>query len=152
MHGHPVPAVRDVSFSINPGESVALVGESGSGKSVAAQAIRGVLPNAAKIAAGQILGAGPQAQGQVVDSAALSPESNEMRQIRGGSISIIFQEPMTSLSPVHTIGDQISEALFLHRDYGRQEGLELTETMLGHVGFPHPKRALRMYPFELSGG
>ena len=75
-----------------------------------------------------------------------------MQSIRGGSISIIFQEPMTSLSPVHTIGDQISEALFLHRDASRVEGLKLTETMLRHVGFPDPARAMEMYPFELSGG
>ncbi len=75
-----------------------------------------------------------------------------MQSIRGGSISIIFQEPMTSLSPVHTIGDQISEALFLHREASRQEGLKLTETMLRHVGFPDPDTAMEMYPFELSGG
>src|SRR5210317_1353621 len=75
-----------------------------------------------------------------------------MLAIRGGSISIIFQEPMTSLSPVHTIGDQISEALFLHRDASRREGIRLTEEMLHHVGFADAKRAMRMYPFELSGG
>jgi peptide/nickel transport system ATP-binding protein len=75
-----------------------------------------------------------------------------MQALRGGSISIIFQEPMTSLSPVHTIGDQISEALFLHRDASYREGMQLTQTMLQHVGFPDPARAMKMYPFELSGG
>ena len=152
LHGNPVPAVRDVSFSVNPGETVALVGESGSGKSVTAQAVMGILPRAAEITAGQILFTDPADPGKTVDIASLDPESDSMRQIRGGSISIIFQEPMTSLSPVHTIGDQISEALFLHRDASYRDGLKLTEDMLRHVGFPNPQSALRMYPFELSGG
>jgi peptide/nickel transport system ATP-binding protein len=152
LHGNPIPAVKDVSFSVYPGETVALVGESGSGKSVTSQAVMGILPRAAEITRGQILFADPEQGGNVTDIAALDPESSEMRQIRGGRISIIFQEPMTSLSPVHTIGDQISEALFLHRDASYQEGIKLTETMLAHVGFPDPHQALRMYPFELSGG
>ena len=152
LHGNPIPAVRDVSFSVSPGETVALVGESGSGKSVTAQAVMGILPKAAEITAGQILFADPVDPAKTIDIAALDTDSESMRQIRGGRISIIFQEPMTSLSPVHTIGDQISEALFLHRDASRQEGLKLTEEMLKHVGFPDPPRALRMYPFELSGG
>jgi len=146
-----VPALVDVSFAVEPGETVALVGESGSGKSVTAQAIMGILPANAKIRAGEIWFNNPES-GQLLDIAALDPDSAQIRQIRGGAISIIFQEPMTSLSPVHTIGDQISEALFLHRDASRQEGLKLTETMLQHVGFANPSRAMKMYPFELSGG
>jgi len=152
LHGSPVPAVQGVSFSVDAGQTVALVGESGSGKSVTAQAVMGILPQSAEITAGQILFADPASEGKIVDIAALDSESHSMRQIRGSSISIIFQEPMTSLSPVHTIGDQISEALFLHRDASFKEGMKLTEEMLRHVGFPEPKRALRMYPFELSGG
>lgn len=146
-----MPALIDVSFAIDAGETVALVGESGSGKSVTAQAIMGILPANARIRAGEILFSNPD-NGQPLDIAALDPDSEQIRQIRGGSISIIFQEPMTSLSPVHTIGDQISEALFLHRDASRQEGLKLTETMLQHVGFADPARAMKRYPFELSGG
>ena len=151
LHGNPVPAVTSASFSIAPGESVALVGESGSGKSVTAQAIMGILPTNAVIRGGEIRFDNPET-GELVDIARLDPESAQMRRIRGGNISIIFQEPMTSLSPVHTIGDQISEALFLHRDASHAEGMRLTEAMLQHVGFPDARRALRMYPFELSGG
>ena len=151
LNGSPVPALRGVSFAVQAGETLALVGESGSGKSVTAQAIMGILPTNAKISGGEILFDNP-ATGERVDIAALDPDSDQMLAIRGGSISIIFQEPMTSLSPVHTIGDQISEALFLHRDASRQEGLKLTETMLHHVGFADPPRAMFMYPFELSGG
>ena len=146
-----MPAITDVSFAVNPGETVALVGESGSGKSVTSQAIMGILPANAVIRRGEILFNHPE-RGERVDIARLDPESTQMRQIRGGNISIIFQEPMTSLSPVHTIGDQVSEALFLHRDASPAEGMKLTEAMLKHVGFPDPARALRMYPFELSGG
>ena len=151
LHGHPVPALSDISFSVSPGETVALVGESGSGKSVTSQAIMGILPRNAVITAGEILFDNP-VLGRRQDLAALDPDSSEFRQVRGGNISIVFQEPMTSLSPVHTIGDQISEALFLHRDTSYAEGIALTEAMLAHVGFPDPSRALRMYPFELSGG
>jgi peptide/nickel transport system ATP-binding protein len=151
LQGNPVTALSDISFQVDPGETVALVGESGSGKSVTSQAIMGILPSNASICAGEILFRLPET-GRIVDIAKIDPESAQMRRIRGGNISIIFQEPMTSLSPVHTIGDQISEALFLHRDASYQEGMKLTETMLRHVGFPDPPRALKMFPFELSGG
>lgn len=145
-------AVRNVSFNIAPGATVALVGESGSGKSVVSQAIMGILPKVAAIEQGEILFADPLKGGEVVDIASLPQNSAAMRAIRGGRISIIFQEPMTSLSPVHTVGDQVSEALHLHRNVSRQEGLELTADMLRLVGFPDPKRAIKTYPFELSGG
>src|SRR5215813_2785126 len=115
IEGGQIDAVRGVSFRVPRGGTVALVGESGSGKSVISQAIMGILPRAASIGGGKILFADPLKPGNVVDIAALSPDGPEMRSIRGGRISIIFQEPMTSLSPIHTIGNQIEEALHLHR-------------------------------------
>ncbi len=145
-------AVRGVSFTIAPKGTLALVGESGSGKSVVSQAILGILPKPGRIAGGEILFADPDAGGAVVDIAGLPQNSDAMREIRGGRISIVFQEPMTSLSPVHTIGDQIGEALHLHRDASPAEGRELACEMLRLVGFPDPAKALKTYPFELSGG
>ncbi len=147
-----VHAVMDFSFSVRPGTVVALVGESGSGKSVTAQAIMGLLPAKARIAGGEILFYEPNYWGEPIDLAKLNPESEEMRTLRGGYISMIFQDAMASFSHLHTIGDQVSEALFLHRDVSRKEGLEHTERMLSLVGFPNPADAMGLYPFELSGG
>src|SRR5438477_1122674 len=152
VDGGVVDAVRGVSFRVAPGSTVALVGESGSGKSVVSQAIMGILPRSAVIRDGQILFADPNLPGTVTDIAALRRNSRTMQSIRGGRISIIFQEPMTALSPVHTIGDQIGEALHLHRRVGSNEGRELVRDMLRLVGFPDPARAIATYPFELSGG
>lgn len=148
--GGAVKAVDHVSFRIKAGKTTAVVGESGSGKSVTAQAIMGILPKNATITSGAIRLSEPDKP--VVDIAQLGRDSDEMRAIRGGRISIIFQEPMTSLSPLHTIGDQIGEALLLHRDVGKEGARQLTIEMLGHVGFPSPERAVDAYPFELSGG
>ena len=152
IHGGSVDAVRGISFRVPQGGSVALVGESGSGKSVVSQAIMGILPPAAVIRGGKILFSDPAAKGKTVDIASLPQQAEEMRAIRGGRISIIFQEPMTSLSPIHTIGDQIGEALHLHRKVDAATGRELVIEMLRLVGFPHPEKAPATYPFELSGG
>jgi peptide/nickel transport system ATP-binding protein len=152
LEGIAVPAVRGVSFRVPAGKTVALVGESGSGKSVCAQAIMGLLPPPATIARGSIVLERGSDKGGAVDIAKLDRDGTVMRAIRGAAISIIFQEPMTSLSPVHTIGQQISEALLLHRKMGAAEGREIVRDMLKAVGFPDPERALRTYPFELSGG
>jgi len=146
-----VEALKGVDFDVYEGQSVALVGESGSGKSVTAQAIMGILPSNAVITEGQIL-LRDSAAPDPVDIASLARDSHRFQSIRGGRISIIFQEPMVSLSPLHTIGDQISEALFLHHPLSHAEGIARTEAMLEMVGFPDPARALRTYPFELSGG
>ncbi len=147
--GGVVPAVRGVSFRIRPGSTVALVGESGSGKSVAAQSILRILPRSAEITGGRILfddGSG------TVDIAGLKADGKTMRDLRGGRISIIFQEPMTSLSPLHTIGDQVGEAVRLHQKVTANQARALAGDMLRRVRFPDPKRALDTYPFELSGG
>ncbi|MGY9056614.1 MAG: dipeptide ABC transporter ATP-binding protein, partial [Alphaproteobacteria bacterium] len=140
------------SFRIPFGKTVALVGESGSGKSVTAQAIMGILPNNARISEGSIKFRDPQSPDTVVDVAQLLPDGRQMRDLRGGRIAIIFQEPMTSLSPVHTIGNQIGEALRLHQGASEQQAREKTAEMLGLVGFPDPQRSVDSYPFELSGG
>jgi peptide/nickel transport system ATP-binding protein len=146
-----VRAVDDVSFAIPASRTVALVGESGSGKSVISQAIMGLLPSKARIAGGRILFRDP-AGGEPVDIAALDRTGDAMRAIRGNRIAIIFQEPMTSLSPLHTIGNQIGESARLHRNVGRTDARHLTLDMLRLVQFPNPERAIDAYPFELSGG
>ena len=152
-----IRAVRGVSFRVRPGSTVALVGESGSGKSVISQAIMGVLPSSAELS-GQILFNDKRLQAesggppQPLDIVTLDPQGPRMRAIRGGRISMIFQEPMTSLSPLHTVGDQVSEAVLLHQTADRRIALELTYEMLARVGFPDPKKAVQTYPFELSGG
>jgi peptide/nickel transport system ATP-binding protein len=145
-------AADGVSFQIRRGSTVALVGESGSGKSVVSQAIMGLLPRPARILGGAILFADPEKPGTITDIVRLPVDGREMRALRGGRISIIFQEPMTSLSPLHTVGNQIREALELHRAVSAGEATELTRDMLRMVGFPDPERALKTYPFELSGG
>jgi len=147
-----IRAVTGVSFRVRPRSTVALVGESGSGKSVVSQTILRILPRSGVITRGEILFTDPRLNGETVDLVKLPDDGAEMRAIRGGRISIIFQEPMTSLSSVHTIGNQVSEALRLHRPVSAAQASELTEEMLRLVGFPDPKRALHSYPFELSGG
>ena len=131
---------------------MALVGESGSGKSVVAQSIMGILPRIARIESGEIVFRDPN-QSSEVDISRLDPAGRAMQDIRGGRISIIFQEPMTALSPLHTIGNQIGEALALHREgLGKRERREAVIDMLRRVGFPDPVKAEHTYPFELSGG
>src|SRR5262249_28646397 len=175
VHEGTLRAVDHVSFAIPPGGTLALVGESGSGKSVCSQAIMGLLPRTATISSGSVLFHDPRTNGGSIDFAKLDRTGPQMRTIRGGAISIIFQEPMTSLSALHTVGDQIGEAVELHHgghlsnihslgdqinEAARLAGKklsraaidELTVGMLRMVGFPDPKRALRTYPFELSGG
>ena len=175
VHEGTLRAVDHVSFSLPPGGTLALVGESGSGKSVCSQAIMGLLPRTATISSGSILFDDARNNAAPIDIAKLDRAGPQMRTIRGGAISIIFQEPMTSLSALHTVGDQIGEAVELHggggfsnihslgdqineaaqlsgRKLGRPEIEALTVDMLRMVGFPDPKRALRTYPFELSGG
>jgi peptide/nickel transport system ATP-binding protein len=148
-----VKAVDGVSFRVPRGGTVALVGESGSGKSMVAQSILNILPKVARIESGQILFFEPEAEAKSIDIAGIRPEDEEMRSIRGGRISIIFQEPMTALSPLHTVGNQVGEALALHRSpIGKAERKAAVIEMLRLVGFPDPVKAENTYPFELSGG
>jgi peptide/nickel transport system ATP-binding protein len=148
-----VKAVDGVSFRIPEGRTVALVGESGSGKTMVAQAIMSILPRVARIEAGEILFLDPKRPGTAVDISRLNPEGEQVREIRGGRISIIFQEPMTALSPLHTVGNQIGEALGLHRpSLGKSERRDAVLEMLRLVGFADPVKAEHTYPFELSGG
>ena len=154
LHGGDVEVVRGVSLRVRPGSVVALVGESGSGKSVTAQAIMGLLPASGRITSGRVLFTDPQAPEGTppIDLAQLDRESTEFRALRGSRMTKIFQEPMTSLSPLHTVGNQIEEALTIHQKTDPKAARAATEEMLALVGFPNPNRAYDMYPFELSGG
>ncbi|HKG77171.1 MAG TPA: ABC transporter ATP-binding protein [Beijerinckiaceae bacterium] len=145
-------AVDGLSLDVMRGKTVAVVGESGSGKSVTAQAILRILPKTARIGSGSILFNDPAKQRPPLDIAQLTADGERMRRLRGGRIAMIFQEPMTSLSPLHTVGDQVSEALLLHAHVTGAEANERAMEVFARVGFPDPKRALVTYPFELSGG
>ncbi len=148
-----VEAVKGASLTMWPARTLALVGESGSGKTVISQAIMRILPRTAEITSGRILFNDPRNREETpVDIVSLEENGRAMRAIRGGRISVIFQEPMTSLSPLHTVGDQVSEALHLHRRCSRAEGRELSVDMLRLAGFPDARAAFDSYPFELSGG
>ena len=139
-----VKAVDGVNLSIARGQTLGIVGESGCGKSVTAFSIMRLIPDPpGRIAGGQILFQG-------TDLVRLSPA--EMRQIRGNRISMIFQEPMTSLNPVYTVGDQIGEAIILHQQKTPAEARELTLDMLRQVGIPDPQKRIDNYPHEMSGG
>lgn len=151
MLGGKVDAVKNASLRVAPGKVTALVGESGSGKSVISQAVMGILPRIATTS-GKIIFSDSHESRPPVDIATLPMDGPEIRALRGRRIGKIFQEPMTSLSPLHTIGDQISEVLRVHEVTTRTERRERTEEMLSLVGFPDPARAFTMYPFELSGG
>jgi len=152
VHGHSTEVVKGVSFRVPVGRTVALVGESGSGKSVISQAIMGLLPRNGSITGGSIRFDDSGGGGTVVEITDLARDGTEIRSLRGGRIGMIFQEPMSSLSPVHTIGNQIEEALQLHRPVAKAEARGATERMLELVGYKNPHRAYDMYPFELSGG
>jgi oligopeptide/dipeptide ABC transporter ATP-binding protein len=139
-----VRAVDGVSYTVHPGETVAIVGESGSGKSVGAMSILRLIPDPpGRITQGEILFAGRDLLG-------LSPE--EMREVRGSEIGMIFQEPMTSLNPVLTIGRQITETLQQHRGADRATADRRAVELLNLVGIADPERRLRQYPHQLSGG
>jgi oligopeptide/dipeptide ABC transporter ATP-binding protein len=139
-----VHAVDGISYTVDAGETVAIVGESGSGKSVGAMSVLRLIPDPpGRITGGQVLFAGR-------DLMKLSDEA--MRQIRGGEIGMVFQEPMTSLNPVLTIGRQITEVLEQHRGASQAAARQRAEQLLGLVGIADPARRLKQYPHQLSGG
>lgn len=142
-------AVNDVSFNLYRGETVGIVGESGSGKSVTSLSIMRLIPNPpGRIASGEIIY--HTKDGRQIDLAKISEE--EMRKYRGDEISMIFQEPMTSLNPVFTCGDQVTEAIMLHQQKNKKEAEEITLQMFEKVKLPNPQRVLNAYPHQLSGG
>lgn len=139
-----VNAVKNISFHIPKGKTVGLVGESGSGKSVTSLAIMRLIPNPpGKITNGSCFFEGKDL---------LKLPESEMRQVRGNKISMIFQEPMTSLNPVFTVGDQIAETLILHQRLDKKQALAKSLSLLDQVGIPHPEERINSYPHELSGG
>ncbi|MEZ5872465.1 MAG: ABC transporter ATP-binding protein [Nitratireductor sp.] len=152
IQGGTVEAVKGVSFKLRRGSVLALVGESGSGKSVIAQSILRILPKNGRIKSGQILFHDEKRGPEPVDVAALGDRDPYLYEMRGGRISMVFQEPMTALSPLHTIGNQIEEALRLHHRQSSQMARAETEEILRLVGFPDPAKGYERYPFELSGG
>ena len=145
-----IRAVDDVSFSINRGQTLGIVGESGCGKSVTGLSIL------------QLQSPGHIEKGQIhyyksnkdlpIDITQLAPKSEEMRSIRGNDIAMIFQEPMTSLNPVYTIGNQISEAVVLHQQVSKKEARSRSIEMLERVGIPAPHKRVDDYPHQFSGG
>ena len=139
-----VKAVDGVSFHINKGETLAVVGESGSGKSVMSLSIMRLIPNPpGRIAGGEILFNGENL---------VTKSERAMRRIRGNDISMIFQEPMTSLNPVYTVGDQIAEAIVLHQGKSKRQAMKMAADMLELVGIPEPGKRVRNYPHQMSGG
>ena len=142
--------LHGISFELRRGETTCIVGESGSGKSVAARAILNMVPTPGTINGGKIL-FDPDRKG-ATDLTALDPRGKSIREVRGGRIGMIFQEPMSSLSPIHTIGNQIIEAIRLHQSVGRKEARRLAVEALAQVEIPSPEKAADRYSFEFSGG
>ncbi len=145
-----VRAVNGVSFEIERGKTLGMVGESGCGKSVTARAILNMVRPPGRILSGEINYYSQP--GTPIKLSELDPQGVEIRQIRWGEIAMIFQEPMTSLSPVHTIGNQMIEAIRLHLNMSRKEAAQHAVGLLDRVGLPHPERLLDSYRHELSGG
>jgi oligopeptide/dipeptide ABC transporter ATP-binding protein len=151
-----VRAVDNASFNIYPGKTLAVVGESGCGKSVTAQSILRIVPPPGRIVAGEIIYHRRAVAGSdthdALDLTQVDPNGRTIRSIRGAEIALIFQEPMTSLSMVHTIGNQIQEVIRLHQQVDDKDARARAIEMLRRVGMPEPERSIDEYPFRLSGG
>ena len=144
-----VRAVDGVTFSIDPERTLGVVGESGCGKSVTARAIMRLIQSPGKIEAGEIF---LNHDGETIDLTKLAPMGKKMRSIRGNKIAMIFQEPMTSLNPVYTIGNQITETIILHQGLRKKEARKRAIEMLTAVGISSPEQRVDEYPHQLSGG
>lgn len=139
-----VKAVDGVSFHIDKGETLAVVGESGSGKSVTSLSLMRLIPQPpGRFASGEMIFDGEDL---------LKKSERQMRRIRGNDIAMIFQEPMTSLNPVYTVGDQIAEAIVLHQGKNKRQAMKLAAEMLDLVGIPEPEKRVKNYPHQMSGG
>lgn len=142
-------AVDGVSFSVTPKGTIGVIGESGCGKSVTAQSIMRIVPSPGMTISGVV---DLRIDNEHVNLLTCNPYGKKIREIRGKNISMIFQEPMTSLSPIHTIGNQIMEAIFLHKTKNKKEARDLALNMLAKVGIPNPTQRIDEYPHQLSGG
>jgi peptide/nickel transport system ATP-binding protein len=153
-----VKAVDGVSFDVHAGQVLGIVGESGCGKSVTMKAILRIIEPPGKIEAGEIVWHRPIGKQngsmleQNIDLAQLDPNGKKMRSIRGAEIALIPQEPMAAFSPVHTVGDQLVEAIMLHRDVNRREARKIALDLFRDVGIPIPEQRLDAYSWQLSGG
>jgi oligopeptide/dipeptide ABC transporter ATP-binding protein len=149
-----VRAVDGLSFDVFEGKTLGIVGESGCGKSTVGRSILGIIDKPGHVEAGSIMWRPDPSDetAEVVDLAKQVPTGKLMRSIRGNFISLIFQEPMTSFSPVHTIGNQLTEAIRLHQDLSKKDANDRAEELLAMVGIPNPRQRLSEYSFQLSGG
>ena len=151
-----VKAVDGVSFKLYPRKILGIVGESGCGKSMTIKSILRIVEKPGRITSGKIMFQSTKSQGKaeskLVDLAQLEPHCKQIRSIRGNEIALIPQEPMSAFSPVHTIGNQITEAVLLHRTIGTSEAQEIAIKCLREVGIPNPEQCMEMYSWELSGG
>lgn len=146
-----IPAVDGVTLEVPRGKVLAIVGESGCGKSVTSYSILRLIQSPGKIMGGRILFYPPDGS-EGMDISQLDEKSDQLYKLRGDAIAMIFQEPMSALSPVHTIGNQICEAILIHQDLTPAQARERAVTMLGKVGIPNPESRIDQYPHELSGG
>ena len=144
VEGGVVEAVKDVSFQLHKGETIALVGESGSGKSVTARTVMRLLTKRAKVS--------PKSRITLAGKDVLKLSEGDMRKLRGNEVAMIFQEPMSSMNPVYTIGQQICEIIHLHNKVSRKEAMARAKTLLEEVQIPEPEARLRQFPHQLSGG
>jgi oligopeptide/dipeptide ABC transporter ATP-binding protein len=151
-----IRAVDGANLTINRGETIGIVGESGCGKSVMARSLLRIVPPPGEITEGELIYHRPvnrrEAASEAIDLTKLDPGGKPIREIRGAEIAMIFQEPMTSLSPVHTIGNQIGETIQLHQGLSQKDAQLQALEMLRLVGMPQPQNVLKSYPYQISGG